>query len=298
MEFVKRFKESIDYNFYQFTQGWILLGALVLAALISWMAVFASAQNGQLEVHFFDVGQGDAIFIELPDGRQILIDGGPDDTVVEKLNEAMSFFDKEIDIVIATHNEADHIGGLPAALAHYKVGTIIWNGVKAETKIFEEFKNAMDSEGSEIITGRCCARFSLSSGAFFEILHPFNSGDGPSSKSAKQNNQSLVIRLVYGNDSFLFTGDIERGAEYEIVKQNFNLQSDVLKIPHHGSKTSSSELFLEEVRPKVAVIFAGRNNPYGHPHEAVLDRLAKYAIKVIGTYEKGDILLVSNGDSF
>ena len=138
---------------------------------------------------------------------------------------------------------------------------------------------------------------------FFEIIYPFDSLEiapdediaaGKASGKLAQNNYSLVIRFVHGDKSFLFTGDIEREVEYEMVRRNFNLRSDILKIPHHGSKTSSSELFLEEVRPEVAVISAGRNNLYGHPHAAILQRLADYGIAIRRTDTERDILILSN----
>ncbi len=287
---MERLKSSISYNFYRFTQKWTLLGVLGVAAMLAWLAVFASAKIDGAKIYFFDVGQGDAIFIELPDGRQILIDGGPDAKVLEGLGKVMPFWDREIDIMIATHADADHLAGLVPALAHYEFGTIIWNGIAAETKIFKEWQEAVDSEGAEVVVGRCCMRFTLSNQAFFEILYPLNLTRNGGVTNDTQNNLSLVIRFAYGNASFLLTGDIERQVEREIVQQNFNLQSNVLKIPHHGSKTSSSELFLEAVRPQVAIISAGRNNSYGHPHPAILQRLKNYDIDIRRTDLEGDII--------
>lgn len=296
---MNRFKSSLNYICHKLTQKWTLVGALFVAAALSSVAVFASAKTEELRVHFFDVGQGDAIFIELPDGRQILIDGGPDDRVLEKLNSLMPFWDRSIDIVVATHADADHITGLVPVIAHYEVGAVIWNGIEAETEIFKEWKEAVAIEEADVITGRCCMRFTLSEDTFFDILHPINMpGSDPQTSlpyegggRGGQNNYSLVIRFVYGDDSLLFTGDIERQAEYDIVRQNFNLESDVLKVPHHGSKTSSSEIFLEAVRPGIAVISAGRNNPYGHPHEAILQRMSKYGIEIRRIDTEGDVLL-------
>jgi len=128
---MERLKSSLDYILHKLTGTRSLIGVLGLIAILSWVAVFANAESGQLKVYFFDVGQGDAIFIELPDGRQILIDGGPNDKVVEKLNQVMPFWDRSIDIVIATHADADHITGLVPVLGHYDVGAIIWNGAEA-----------------------------------------------------------------------------------------------------------------------------------------------------------------------
>lgn len=303
---ITRLQSSFDHVFHAITKKWTLVFVLFVAGTLSWVAVYAVAKTGQLAVHFFDVGQGDAIFIELPDGRQILIDGGPNEKVVEKLNEVMPFWDREIDMMIATHADADHLAGLVPVLTHYDTKVIIWNGEDAATKIFQEWEEAVGIEGAEVLIGRCCMRFTLSDSAFFEILYPFDiltgsdpvKMSGPGSATAGQNNYSLVIRFVYGNDSFLFTGDIERQAEYKIVEQGLVISSDVLKIAHHGSKTSSSELFLEEVRPKIAVISVGRANPYGHPYEAILQRLEKHDIEVRRTDKEGDIVFTSNGNSF
>jgi len=232
-------------------------------------------------------------------GEKRLGPNGPNNKVVEKLNSVMPFWDRSIDMVIATHADADHITGLVPVLEHYDVGAIIWNGVAAESNIFREWKEAVDKEGGEVLVGECCMRFVLSDFAFFEILYPFNrTGSDPVRLKGGQNNSSLVIRFVYGEDSFLFTGDIERQAEYAIYQQNLNIESDILKIAHHGSKTSSSELFLESVSPKIAVISVGRNNSYGHPYDAILQRLDKYDIKIRRTDQEGDILFLSNGNSF
>jgi len=295
---MERFKSSLNHIYSQLTQKWTLLGIVFVVVALSWVAVFASANSGRLEVHFFDVGQGDAIFIEMPDGRQILIDGGPNDKVVEKLNKYMPFWDRSIDIIIATHADADHLTGLVPVLQHYDVDTILWNGVFSNTNIFQEWRDAALSEGAEILVGEYGMRFRLSDYAFFEILHPKLSGSDPDSFGGGQNDYSIVVRFVYGDDSFLFTGDIERQSEYSILSSGINIKSDVLKVPHHGSKTSSSELFLESVEPKVAVIQVGRSNSYGHPHAAVLQRLKKYGIDIRRADLEGDITLTSNGNSF
>ncbi len=293
---MKRFKSSLNHIYHKLTQKWTLVGICLVVAALSWIAVFASAKSNELKVYFFDVGQGDAIFIETPAGRQILIDGGPNNKVLENLNSVMPFWDRSIDIVIATHGELDHIGGLGAVLEYYDVATIIWNGIESETKTFKKWKEAVDSENAEVLVGEYGMRFTLSGSAFFEILSPVNM-PGPQ-KLERQNDFSLVIRLVYGDDSFLFTGDIERQAEYKIIEQNLRIESDVLKVAHHGSKTSSSELFLEKVNPKIAVISSGINNTYGHPHEAILQMMEKYGIKIRRTDTEGNVLLITNGNSF
>jgi len=215
--------------------------------------------------------------------------------------KSVHFWDRSIDMVIATHGESDHIAGLVSVLDHYDVDVILWNGVPASSKIFKEWQEAVRREDAEVLVAEYGMRFVLSDIAFFEILHPplrSSSSAGQAYAKLSQNDLSLVIRFVYGDDSFLFTGDIERQAEYKIVSEDIYLNSDILKLAHHGSKTSSSELFLEKVNPKMAVISSGRNNPYGHPYESILQRLEKHGIEIRRTDEEGDIVLLSNGNSF
>lgn len=304
-------KSSLNYISDKLTEVRILLGVLGVVAMLSLVAVYAYGQTNSLEVHFFDVGQGDAIFIEMPDGRQILIDGGPNDKVIEKLNSVMPFWDRSIDMIIATHADADHLTGLVPVLEHYDVDVVLWNGIEAETKTFKMWQELVEEEGAEVLVSKYGMRFVLSDSAFFEILHPYKAGPGPALgrpapkergsprlQSGRQNDYSLVVRFVYGEDSFLFAGDIERQSEYKIISGNDYIESDILKVAHHGSKTSSSELFLEKVNPKIAVVSSGHTNPYGHPHEAILQRLGLYGIKIRRTDEEGDVVLLSNGNSF
>ncbi len=294
---MERLKSSFDYTFHQLTQKRTLLLVVLTVATLSWVAVFANAKTDELQVHFFDVGQGDAIFLEFPDGRQMLVDGGPDDKVLERLGAAMPFWDRSIDIIVSTHADLDHSAGLVSVLGHYEVDTIIWNGIEATTKVFQDLKEAMESEGAKVIVGGQGTKVRISDVAYFEILNPVRE-TAPAETRNGQNHYSLVLRLVYGNDTFLFTGDIEREDEYRMIESGARLASEVLKIPHHGSKTSSSELFLKKVHPAIAVISAGRSNPYGHPHGAILQRLEEYGIKVRRTDLDGDVLIVSNGNSF
>jgi competence protein ComEC len=291
-----RVKSSFLYIFHKATQKWTILGILGIITILLWIAVFANPYTDKLQVYFFDVGQGDAAFIQFPDRRQILIDGGRNSKVLEKLADAMPFWDRSIDVMIATHGDADHIAGLVPVLKHYKISTIIWNGIEADSTLFEEWKDAVEKEDAQVMIGSLGTRITFSDYAFMEIIHPSQQNKGL--ESADQNELSIVARLVYGNDSFLFTGDVERQTEYSIYSKRLYVESDILKIAHHGSKTSTSQLFIEKVHPQIAVISSGRKNSYGHPHASVLDTLARYNIEVQRTDKQGDILLLSDGDSF
>lgn len=268
-------------------------GGLVIILVLVWTAVFAEAQKTEdqpLKVTFFDVGQGESIFIETPGGRQILIDGGPDNTILRKLAGQMPFYDRDIDIVIATHPDADHITGLVDVLENYNVGLVIDSGDFKGTGVFREYLDILEEKKYRYKKASAGGIIRIGENIILEILNP---GENLYEKA---NNNSVVIRLDYGGDSFLFTGDIERAAEYKLTRNGRDIDVDVMQVAHHGSKTSSSELFLERVSPEIAVISVGQNNRYGHPFSAVLENLEKYGIKVLRTDIHGDIRFISNGE--
>jgi len=267
-------------------------GGLIVTLVLVWTAVFAEAQkteNQLLKVTFFDVGQGDSIFIETPGGRQILIDGGPDNTVLGKLAKEMPFYDRDIDIVVATHPDADHIAGLVDVLENYDIGLVIDSGDFKGTGVFQEYLDILKERNYSYKKARAGDRIKIGEDIILEILNP------EEELHEKSNNNSVVIRMDYRDDSFLFTGDAERLVEYKLVRRGRNIDVDVMQVAHHGSKTSSSALFLEEVRPELAVISVGENNRYRHPYSAVLENLEKYGIKVLRTDILGDIKFLSDG---
>jgi len=270
----------------------IILGILVGFNVLAWIGVFQLSQ-ANLEVTFFDVGQGDSIFIETPSGHQILIDGGPTSVVLEKLGKEMPFWDRTIDLVVLTHPEHDHYGGLLEVLKRYKVENILWTGVLRDTAEYEKWQKLIQEESVEIFIAQAGQQIEGGETSI-SILWPVESLDGQSVSNT--NNTSIVARLVFGESSFLFTGDIYQSVERELlnlVKQR--LESDVLKVGHHGSKTSSAEEFIEKVAPEIAVIQAGRDNSYGHPHEITLATLEKYGINILRTDLDGDIKIISDG---
>lgn len=275
---------------------------LVCLNILAWTGVFELSSSRDLEVVFFDIGQGDAIFIETLRGHQILIDGGPDINILEKLGREMPFFDRTIDLVILTHPEQDHIAGLIEVLERYRVEYILWTGVNRKTAEYERWREVIDKEEKEgaIIkiakSGQkifCSAPESKD--CYFEILYPFECLEGKEVKNA--NNTSIVARLVFKNNSFLFTGDIPKSVEAELIKEGANLDSDVLKVAHHGSKTSTIEDFIWKVSPEIAVIQAGRDNRYGFPHQEVLEILQKFDIKILRTDKNGDVKIISDGSN-
>jgi len=269
----------------------LFFGILFLSNILAWLVVYELNQPQLLEVSFFDVGQGDAIFIETSQGHQILIDGGPGSAVLEKLGAEMPFWDRTIDLIILTHPEHDHIAGLIEVLKAYEVENILWTGVIRNTAEYKEWKECIKNEGAEIKIAEAGQKIKAGK-VYLDILYPFENLEGQKLKNI--NNTSIIARLVFGQNSFLFTGDIFKSVERKLVDEGVDLSSNVLKVGHHGSKTSNSEEFIQEVLPEIAVIQVGGDNSYGHPHQETLETLGKYDIRVLRTDLNGDIKIISN----
>ncbi len=273
----------------------IILILLFVSNIFAWLAVYDLSQSQLLEVTFFNVGQGDAIFIETPKRHQILIDGGPDSTILEKLNEEMPFYDRTIDLIILTHPEKDHLAGLLDVLKGYKVENILWTGVKREKTEFEEWQKLIKKEKANIFIAKIGQKVEFEK-SYIYILFPFENLEGKEFKGT--NNTSIVSKLVFDGNSFLFTSDIYKSIEGELIKRRLDIDSDILKVAHHGSKTSSSPEFIEKVSPEIAVIQVGKGNSYGHPHPKTLETLKKYGIKIFRTDLDSDIKIISNGKNY
>lgn len=259
--------------------------------VLAWQEVFALQGPQYLTVNFLNVGQGDSAFIETPENQQIIIDGGPDATSLEKVSGLMPFWDKEIDVVILSHPESDHMQGLMDILRQYKADYILWSGVKKTTAEYFEWLNVLNRQknfGAKIISVKAGDKIKAGN-VLVEILYPLENLEGKEMKNSS-NDSCVVAKIIYGKNSFLFSGDIDAKAEKELD----NADADVLKVAHHGSKYSTSEEFLEAVNPFVAAISVGKNS-YGHPTAEVLQKLQKFGIKVERTDEAGDIKIVSDG---
>ena len=266
------------------------LGTLFLGAIFVWYAVLAETRIG-LKVAFLDVGQGDAIFIEAPNGNQFLIDGGPNKSVLRELSKQMPFYDRTIDGIILTHPHLDHYAGLNEVMKKYKVNLEMDPGTKVKGAGFGEFENLAKIKNIRSLYAKRGIKINLGKDLRLDILLPVIND-----KNLSEHDGMLVSRLVYKNNSFLLTGDMEDNLENFLLSFGDNVKSDVLKVGHHGSRTSTSERFLGLVNPELAVISAGKNNKYGHPHQEVTDRLASFEIPTLRTDEKGTIILKSDGE--
>ncbi|PIZ87831.1 MAG: MBL fold metallo-hydrolase [Candidatus Nealsonbacteria bacterium CG_4_10_14_0_2_um_filter_40_15] len=279
-----------------------IVSVLFIADILVFLAVYDLSRRNFLEVDFFDVGQGDATFIQTPEGHQILIDGGPDSAILEKLGGSLPLGDRTLDLIILTHPENDHLLGLIEVLKNYEIGNILWTGIVRDTENYKEWERLIKKEQKEekanIFIAKAGQKIYLSErnpDQYVEVLYPFESLEGKSFKDS--NNTSIVNKLIFGENSFLFPGDIYKSAEKEILEKGIDVDSDVLKISHHGSKTSSAEEFIAKVSPEVAVISAGKDNKYGHPSPETLEALEKYGINILRTDINGDIKIISNGQN-
>jgi len=273
---------------------WYFLILLFMGVMFIWYAIFQEDKENYLMVAFLDVGQGDAIFIEAPNGNQILIDAGPNRKVLEELGKIMPFYDRSINMVIVTHPDNDHIGGLPSVLENYKIDKIIKSDRKSDTPNFQASEKIIEETKIEKILGKRGLKIILDNKKeiYLKILLP-----DKKSNEWNDNDFSLVTQLIYGKNKFLMTGDISQSIEnYLTYIDSDELDSDVLKIGHHGSKTSTSELFIEKVSPEYSIISVEKDNNYGHPHQETLDTLNKFKTKILSTAEEGVIIFKSNGE--
>jgi competence protein ComEC len=241
----------------------------------------------QLEVIFMDIGQGDAILIKTPYDQQILIDGGPDNTVLNRLGEHLPFWDKTIDLMILTHPHDDHVGGLVSVVDRYQVNQIYYTGVLHTSPNYLAWLEKIDQKGIPLKIMKIGDKVTLGDDLILDTLFPFQ--DLTDQEVDDLNGTSIVNRLVYGQHSFLLTGDLTSVQEEEILQKRLIIESDVLKVGHHGSKYSSSPDFLEAVDPQYAIIQVGQDNRFGHPHLLTIQNLENADAVILRNDRQGDI---------
>ncbi len=283
-----------SYRNYTIKQHWreSLLVLLALANIFVWLAIYQS-KDGPLKVYFLDVGQGDAIFIETPAKKQMLIDGGKNRRVISELGGIMPFGDKTIDIVMATHPDADHIGGLPAVVERYDVELFLEPGVESDNSLDEELEKRLNEKNVSQVLARRGQIINFGDGAKLVILFP-----NQDVSNWETNDASIVAKLEYGVSSFLLTGDSPIRIENILLNLDKEiLNSDVLKAGHHGSRTSTSLMFAEAISPEYAIVSAGKDNTYGHPHQEVLNILQKVGTQILSTVSLGTIKFETDGQN-
>jgi competence protein ComEC len=267
----------------------ILWAAVLLIAAGPWV-IARNLPDGRLHLYALDVGQGDAILIVTPDGKQILIDGGPNPvSLLAHLGARMPPWDRTIELVVLTHADADHLGGLPELLGRYRVTAVMDSGHGHTTPLYKEWQTGLANEPVTPVVATPGQRWHLGRGAYLEVLAPL----GRPFETLNEN--AVVLRLRYGQFCALFTGDIEAEAEARLVANGALEPCQVLKVAHHGSNTSSSQPFLDAVRPRYALVSAGGGNRFGHPHPDVIARLEAIGTRLFRTDLQGTIHLSTDG---
>ena len=234
------------------------------------------------KVSFLDIGQGDAILIDAGNGNQMLVDSGRNEKILEELGEKMEYGDKTIEVIMATHFDLDHIGGFEDVLENFHIETLLVNGSDPSSKTSQRFLE--DIKEKEIKTQVVSAGsiINMGNGVFAKILFPFWTSDVQNG-----NEGSISMKLFTPKGTIMLTGDASSKIEYKLVsKYGESLKSDVLKLGHHGSKTSTSRAFLEMVDPEIVVVSAGEDNQYGHPHSSVMDRVIDLNIPTYYTFKE------------
>jgi beta-lactamase superfamily II metal-dependent hydrolase len=272
-----------------------LTGVLVVFALAAARAWAGAADqprgDARLTVHFIDVGQGDAVLVQAPSGKRMLVDGGPAETSDRLVSYLKRHGVSSVDVVVATHPHADHIGGLLEVLKAFSVGLVVDSGKIHTTTTYERFLTLVDQKGASFRLGRAGDVIDLGPGLDVTILHPSE----PLAES--MNDCSIVLRLRFRGVSFLLMGDAEREAEDAILRSGLEVRADVLKVAHHGSSSSSSPRFLKAVSPAIAVVLVGAGNPFGHPHQATLRNLVACGSRVFRTDIHGDVVVGTDGSA-
>ncbi|HRY28168.1 MAG TPA: MBL fold metallo-hydrolase [Candidatus Moranbacteria bacterium] len=266
----------------------ILILLLILAAIIFSIVFFV--RKDYLNIYFLNVGQGDSILVS-QGSNQLLIDGGKDGKLMlQKLGKYIPFWDRKIEIVVSTHPDQDHIGGLVDVFKAYNIGTVIKTNAKSDSEVYKKLEEEIAAENAQAVEAKKDVSIKFANGAIADILFPINSI--PEAVDDASNGNSVVIKLTYGENSFLLTGDLPDAQETNLTRDALaknSLNSQILKVSHHGSKYASSDEFLAAVKPADAIISVGKNS-YGHPNQETLDRLIKKGIKIFRTDEIGDII--------
>lgn len=268
----------------------LVLAAIVLAYAVAVCWYFVSRPH-YLTVVVCDVGQGDAILIRTPSGKDILVDGGRTDaSVLACLGRHLPPWDRTLELVILSHGDADHVGGLPQVAARYRISQAVFSGVESESQVYRAWVGSLRRQGvmqREVGAGDT---LDLGEGIRADVVWP-----GPGADRTDTNESSVVVRLAYASSTILLTGDIASQTERAIVSSGADLSAQLLKVAHHGSRHSSDASFLAAVSPDVALVSVGAENSYGHPGQEALDRLIAAGASVYRTDQRGDIVWRTDG---
>ncbi|MBI4812567.1 MBL fold metallo-hydrolase [Candidatus Falkowbacteria bacterium] len=272
----------------------LILGiAIIIAAIPFFWFLYHPTRD--LRTYFLDVGQGDAVLVRAPDGQNILIDGGPDDSVIRELGKVLPWWDRQIDLMVLTHPHDDHVGGLASVLKRYRVKKILYTGVSHTGPAYSDWLDLVRRKNISAIIIDRPQIVDLKGDCRLQILWPTENLAGRAADNL--NNTSIVIKLIYGQTKFLLMGDAETDVEKKLLESGIDLKADILKIGHHGSDNASSEEFLQAVLPRTAVIEVGKDNDFGHPSLRILKKLERIGAQVFRTDTDGTVTLLSDGNT-
>ncbi|MDD5625899.1 MAG: ComEC/Rec2 family competence protein [Patescibacteria group bacterium] len=270
--------------------GLLLINLVVLGY---WLILTQNNYNS-LRVVFFDVGQGDSALIQTPEGKNILIDGGPDKNVIYKLDKYIPITRRKIDLMILTHPDPDHLIGLVEVLKRWPVDQIVTNNTEETDSLYFEWKKLIQEKNITPVVISEQRKIWLNDQIYLDFLWPIQELAGQFLKD-DNNPNSLVFKLVDNKNKILFTGDATSEIEKILLDNNYDLQSQILKVGHHGSKYSSDADFLEKISPIYGIISVGQNNKFGHPSLRALTNLEKINAGILRTDQNGDIILIDKG---
>lgn len=268
----------------------ILVAALCVGGFFFYFFKIDNAPPKNLIIYFFDVGQGDAALIRTPEGENILIDGGPDNTLIKRLGQVLPYFDRDIDLMILTHPHADHVAGLVEVLDRYHVEKVLTTGVAYGAPEYRDWLEKISAKNISTLTVTTSQEIYFSSSTKFFIFWPRESLVDKEIENI--NNASISGQLTYGDNSFLFTGDLE---DEELIDKNIDLHSDVYKVGHHGSNTANDKEFLERVSPDYVIISVGQDNKFGLPDYRAIKYLERLGARIWRTDENGEVVVESDG---
>ncbi|MFZ2621156.1 MAG: MBL fold metallo-hydrolase [Minisyncoccia bacterium] len=272
---------------------WYLLFSLIFLSFVLWFVIFHENRQGILTFAVLDIGQGDALFIESPTGTQVLVDGGPDKNLMKEISKVLPFYDRHIDMIVVTNPDQDHYSGFIPLLQKYKIDSILEPGTTNPNPAYKVLEDEIAEKNIPKTIASRGQIIDLGGGAYLRILFPDRDISGLS-----PNDGSIIMQLVYGDTSVMLQGDSTAKMEGYVMTLGEDLKSTILKIGHHGSRTSSTEEYVTKVSPQFAVISSGINNQYGHPHKETLETLSKLKIPTLDTCVMGDIIFHSDGKVF
>lgn len=273
------------------TKLWALRFALFVVVVAAAVSVWAGRPTQDLHVWFADVGQGDGIILRTPSQDTIVVDGGPRQDFVQELDSHIPVTDRDVDLLVVTHADADHITGLAALVESGRVKSALINRDSTkQTKIYQRLLTALEQQRVQVIEAQAGQQYSFGE-VHVRVLWPT-----PASLSTRKesNDKSIILRVSYGTQDMLLTGDAPNSVEKELLKQGSAVDAEVLKVGHHGSASSTSEDFLQAVQPNIAILSVGAKNRYGHPAARVVQLLQAKGISVLRTDVEGDVLVQCN----